>query len=190
MSRRANAVSSLHGQVSRAMWTPLYPRRSRGPRADRPHHQRHPRPHLARAADAPAVRPASRPRLAAALRRAGLLGSDRRRRRRRAVGDASDAQGAADRHRAAAGGAVRRAAAASRRNSIAQLRRCAEPGRADHRLRAAVRHLQARQPDPAGHRGDRLARQRSADADSVGVRRQGAPARLAGQGRSCSRSRG
>ncbi len=25
LSRRANAVSSLHGQVSRAMWTPLYP---------------------------------------------------------------------------------------------------------------------------------------------------------------------
>ena len=28
MSRRANAVSSLHGQVSRAMWAPLYPDRS------------------------------------------------------------------------------------------------------------------------------------------------------------------
>jgi starch phosphorylase len=28
LSRRANAVSSLHGQVSRAMWTPLYPGRS------------------------------------------------------------------------------------------------------------------------------------------------------------------
>src|SRR4029453_1732170 len=28
MSRRANAVSSLHGQVSRTMWAPLYPDRS------------------------------------------------------------------------------------------------------------------------------------------------------------------
>jgi starch phosphorylase len=28
MSRRANAVSSLHGHVSRAMWAPLYPNRS------------------------------------------------------------------------------------------------------------------------------------------------------------------
>jgi glycogen phosphorylase len=28
LSRRANAVSSLHGKVSRAMWAPLYPRRS------------------------------------------------------------------------------------------------------------------------------------------------------------------
>ena len=28
MSRRANAVSSLHGQVSRAMWGPLFPDRS------------------------------------------------------------------------------------------------------------------------------------------------------------------
>ena len=27
ISRRANAVSSLHGQVSRAMWAPLYPGR-------------------------------------------------------------------------------------------------------------------------------------------------------------------
>jgi len=25
LSRRANAVSNLHGEVSRAMWTPLYP---------------------------------------------------------------------------------------------------------------------------------------------------------------------
>ena len=28
LSRRANAVSSLHGQVSRAMWTPLFPGRA------------------------------------------------------------------------------------------------------------------------------------------------------------------
>src|SRR5690606_35566600 len=28
LSNRANAVSSLHGQVSRAMWAPLYPDRS------------------------------------------------------------------------------------------------------------------------------------------------------------------
>jgi starch phosphorylase len=28
LSRRANAVSALHGEVSRAMWTPLYPGRS------------------------------------------------------------------------------------------------------------------------------------------------------------------
>ena len=30
LSRRANAVSSLHGQVSRAMWTPLFPSTQRG----------------------------------------------------------------------------------------------------------------------------------------------------------------
>ncbi len=28
LSRRANAVSSLHGEVSRAMWTGLYPGRN------------------------------------------------------------------------------------------------------------------------------------------------------------------
>ncbi len=64
-SRRANAVSSLHGEVSRAMWTPLFPGRSEDARADRPHHQRRARAHLARAADAPGLRPAPRPRLAA-----------------------------------------------------------------------------------------------------------------------------
>ena len=106
-----------------------------------------------------------------------------RRRRRRAVGDAPDAQGAADRR--SRGGAPREHA--ERRGEppefVAQLRRALEPRRADHRLRAPLRHLQARQPDPAGHRGDRLADQRPADAGPVRVRRQGAPARSARQGR-------
>ena len=91
LSRRANAVSALHGQVSRAMWTGALPGPDRGARPDRPHHQRRPRPHVAGAADAPALRPPPRRRLAAALRRAGQLGGDRQRRRRRAVGDAPDA---------------------------------------------------------------------------------------------------
>ena len=56
--------------------------------------------------------------------------------------------------------ARRRAAQqAERRGESAGVRRAAapraEPRRADDRLRAPLRHLQARQPDPAGHRGDR-----------------------------------
>ena len=60
LSRKANAVSSLHGQVSRAMWTGLYPGVRRGARADRPHHQRRARADLAGAADAPGLRPPPR----------------------------------------------------------------------------------------------------------------------------------
>ena len=40
LSRRANAVSSLHGEVSRAMWTGLYPGRNEDAGPHRPHHQR------------------------------------------------------------------------------------------------------------------------------------------------------
>ena len=58
LSRRANAVSALHGEVSRAMWTGLYPGTHGGRRPDRPHHQRRACSDLARAADVPALRPA------------------------------------------------------------------------------------------------------------------------------------
>ena len=97
---------------------------------------------------------------------------------------------AADRHRAPARRPVRRAARGESPDVIATAAPGAEPRRADDRLRAPLRHLQARQPDPPGHRGDRRAGQRSAAAGAVRVRRQGASARLAGQGTSCSRSRG
>ena len=72
LSRRANAVSSLHGEVSRAMWWALYPEQAAGRRAHRPHHQRRARALVAGAADVPPLRPPSRRRLAAhrAARRA------------------------------------------------------------------------------------------------------------------------
>ena len=119
LSRRANAVSSLHGQVSRAMWAALYPGRQRGRRC--------------RSATSPT---ACTCRTLAGARRCARsttatsgptgrarcgeprhLGSDRRRRRRRAVGDAPDAEGAADRLRAPPRGRSRPSAAASRRSS-------------------------------------------------------------------------
>ena len=64
LSRRANAVSSLHGEVSRAMWKGLYPGKSGRRRAHRPHHQRRSRPLLARPPDVPPLRPSSGRRLA------------------------------------------------------------------------------------------------------------------------------
>ena len=152
LSRRANAVSSLHGQVSRAMWTPLFPAGRSDEQVPIGHitngvHVRT----LARAADAPGLRPPPRTGLAGAARAGGcweaIDGIDdgelwethqtlktaliefARRRAARCAGAARRARG------------VRRAAAAR-----------AQPRRADDRLRAALRHLQARQPDPAGHR--------------------------------------
>jgi starch phosphorylase len=88
-------------RVPRDVDRPL-PGRGRGAGADRPHHQRRPRAHLARRADASSLRPPPRHRLAEALRRSGIVGSDRPGRGRRAVGDAPDAADAHDRVRAAA----------------------------------------------------------------------------------------
>ena len=74
LSRRANAVCSLHGEVSRAMWT----RTLSGPpgrrSAHRPHHQRRACALVAGAADVPALRPPSRRGLAAAERRSARPG--------------------------------------------------------------------------------------------------------------------
>ncbi len=96
LSRYANGVSALHGTVSRRMWQPLYRQHARGERADRPHHQRRPRPELGRPADAPALRPPPGDRLAEAAAAARDLGRHRDRRGRRAVGDAAGAQGPDD----------------------------------------------------------------------------------------------
>ena len=74
LSRRANAVSALHGEVSRAMWTGLYPGRERGSGADRPHHQRRARADVAGAADVAALRPPPRARLAQQQRRGRASG--------------------------------------------------------------------------------------------------------------------
>ena len=182
-SRRANAVSSLHGHVSREMWMPLHP----GLREDQV-----PIGHitngvhvstLAGAADAPGLRAPPRRRLDDAQHAAGSLARHRERRRRRVVGDASDAQGAADRlhaaARRAAGGAARRAGRGRRAASPR-----AQPRRADDRLRAAVRHLQAGEPDAAGPRGARQAGEPPADAGAVHLRRQG-PSRATCRARPC-----
>ncbi len=118
-SRRANAVSSLHGRSVTRHVEAAVSRRRRGPGADRPHHQRRPRAHLAGAADASALRPPPRARLAASQRRSRVLGGHRPGRRRRAVGDAPDAEGAAHRDSRAGGPPAMRNGAASRPTSSA-----------------------------------------------------------------------
>ena len=102
LSRRANAVSSLHGQVSRAMWTPLFPARARS------------RCRSATSPTASTCRPGWRRRCGRSTTaisgrtgrersgEPGCLGAIDERRRRRAVGDASDAEDAAHRVRRAA----------------------------------------------------------------------------------------
>ena len=139
---------------------------ARGPRADRPHHQRRARQTWL----APQMRQVYDRHLGAdwtaRSTRAGPLGRDRERRRRRAVGDASDAQGAPDRLHAPARRAAGRTARRAARGRRAAAPR-AEPRRADDRLRAPVRHLQARQPAAAGPRGARRAGEPSADAGAA-----------------------
>ena len=191
LSRRANAVSSLHGQVSRAMWSGLCPGRDRGPRADRPHHQR-------RARRSTWLAPQMRqvydrhlgpdwPRASGASRASGkrstrsTTASCGKRTRRLKCSSSRRPCVGAPRGRPSAG--------ANRSEVVATMPTGAQPRRADDRLRAALRHLQARDPDAPGHRRVGRARQRPANARPVRLRRQVAPARRAGQGSSCSRSR-
>ena len=159
LCRRANAVSSLHGQVSRAMWTrPLSRRAARSrcrsatsPTActSRPGWRRR----CARSTTATSAptgrRAAATPGFWEAIDgvddgelwethqtlKAQLIDFARR----RAVQQARAPRRVAGVHRAAAPRA--------------------QPRRADDRLRPPVRHLQARQPAAAGPRGARRARQ-------------------------------
>ena len=148
-------------------------------------------PTLARPADAAGLRPAPRARLAAHARRARVLGA-----RSTTIDDGELWETHQTLKAQLIDFARRRAARQAERRGespelVAQLRRALEPRRADDRLRAPVRHLQARQPDPAGSsRLHRLARQRPADArcsSSSPARRIRTTSRAR---RSCSRSPG
>ena len=48
LAQRSNGVSRLHGEVSRSMFSPVWPGLDAAGRPDRPHHQRRPRRHLDR----------------------------------------------------------------------------------------------------------------------------------------------
>ena len=97
LSRHANGVSALHGQVSRRMWQPLYRQPARGGRADRPHHQRGPRPELGRARRCTCCSTGTWAPTGCGSSGCPRPGSgDRDDRGRRAVGDAAGPQGPAD----------------------------------------------------------------------------------------------
>ena len=148
LSRHANGVSALHGRVSRRMWQPLYPEPDRGGGADRPHHQRRPRPELAGPADAPALTTATSASTGPSGCATPRPGTASRRRRRRALGDAAGPQGPADRLRPPPPGRAGHAAATRARRRSQRAAQVARPRRPDHRLRPPVRHLQAGRPGP------------------------------------------
>ena len=178
---RANAVSSLHGRSRAAMWRPLFPDRSE---------DRVPIGHITNGVHVPSwLAPQMRQVYDRHLgpdwpRHAGDPGFWER-------VDAIDDGELWETHQTLKTQLIeiaRRRAAhqAERRGDPPEFVDAdapgAEPRRADHRLRAPVRHLQARRPDPPGPRGVRLARQQPADAGPVRVRRQVASARPARQG--------
>ena len=179
-ARRSNAVSSLHGDVSRSMWQPLYPGRAEeevpidhitngihvpswvAPQM-RQLFDRHLGPDWIRNSSDPAlwdkIGPIDNGELweTHQVLKAALLGFRPR------TGHA-------------AGGTARRAA-----DHRPAARPGAQPRRPDDRLRAAFRHLQAGQPAVPGPRADQRADQRPAIARAGGLRRQGPPARRARQ---------
>ena len=182
LSRHANGVSALHGQVSRRMWQPLYPEPDRGGGADRAHHQRRARPELGGPADARCSSTATwAPTGPKRMRHPETWDGHRDGRRRRALGDAAGPQGPADRLRppppGRAGPPPRRGGRGGPAGAAG-----ARPGRPDDRLRPPVRHLQAGRPGPPGRRAARRAGQRRRPADPVHLRRQGPPRGPAGQG--------
>ena len=152
LSRRANAVSALHGEVSRAMWTRSLSRQRRRTQC--------------RSATSPTActcRPGWRRKCSgsttaisgpAGTRHSGEardLGRNRERRRRRALGNPPQPEIAAAGVRAPPARSNRPSVAANRRKCCKTGPR-AQSGRADHRLRAPLRHLQAGQPDSGRHR--------------------------------------
>ena len=180
LSRLANAVSSIHGHVSRAMWQPLYP----GSNEDQV-----PIGHITNGVHVPTW---LAPQMHQVYDR--HFGPDWPQRSGEpgfweAIDDVDDGElwethqtlkGPTHRRRApsgcARGRATGRAGGSGRRLATGPEPRCAHD-----RLRAALRHLQAGQPDPSRHGSGRLAGEQPADADPVRLRRQGASPRSSGE---------
>ena len=149
LSRRANAVSNLHGHVTPAdVGPPLAVARRRG-NPHRPHHQRRAHPELAGLADAAALRPLLPRRLDAAAWASPRSG------RRSTTIDPGELW---ETHYALKNLLLafvrRRVSRQCRRRgesdeAVEAARNILDPERPHHRLRPAVRHLQAGRPDPA-----------------------------------------
>ena len=180
LSRRANAVSSLHGQVSRAMWAGLYPGCTE---------EQVPIGHITNGVHvhtwlAPQMRQVYDrhfgPDWPGRAGDPGFWEQIDPGRRWRAVGDPSDAQGAPGGGGAAARGRPR---AAARRDPRDHRAAAARPQlrRVDDRLRPPLRDLQARGAAVPGRRRAGGDGQRCADAGAVRLRGQVASARPSGQ---------
>ena len=175
--RQRPARRGLAADVAAAL-----PEPARGGGADRPHHQRRPRPDLGGAPDAPALRPPPGHRLAA-----GTSGCPRPGTGIETVDDAElwETQQVL-KARLINFVRSRLVAQARRRDepdaAVAAGHGGARPERADHRLRPPVRHLQAGRPDPPGRRAAGRAGQGRRPADPDHLRRQGPPRGPHGQG--------
>ena len=187
LSARVNGVSRRHGQVSRNLWRELWPDAAVGDGADRPRHQRRAPGHLDGQPDHGAARRAPRARLGRPPRRAAALGPGAHARPRQALGGAPPAQARC------CANFIREDA---RRRFAGQLKEAAQvvgagtlldPDGAHHRLRPAVRDLQARQPDLPRHRPAAAPAGRSVAPGADHLRRQGPPRRQPGQGSAAER---
>ena len=176
LSRRANAVSALHGEVSRAMWTGLYP----GKPEDEV-----PIGHITNGVHVPSWLAPQMFRLYDRHFGAGWQehGADP------GIWEGIESVDDAElwethlhlksrlldfvRHRVVE--------QAERRDESPEMLQRLGPGpqprRADDRFRSPLRHLQARRPDPGGHRKADVDGQRCQPPGAVYLRRQGAPAR-------------
>ena len=172
LSRRANAVSSLHGEVSRAMWWPLYPEKPQ---------DAVPIGHITNGVHVPSW---LAPQMCRLYDR--HLGVDWQRK----SGAARTWEGIEtvddgelwETHlslktrmiefvrRRACEQAERRSEAAE---TLQKLGKAAFSRRSHHRIRPPLRHLQARQPDPGRHSTPGLDGQRSQAAGAVCLCRQG-----------------
>ena len=151
LSRRANAVSALHAEVSRAMWTGLFQDKLEddvpiGHITNGVHVPSWLAPQMFRLYDRHLGT-----ELAPAQQRSEDLAGHRQRRRRRTLGNAPQPEVAADRICAPPGRGPGRAPRRIAGRAAAPGAR-AESRRADHWIRAAFRDLQAGQSDPDGHR--------------------------------------
>ena len=183
LSRRANAVSALHGEVSRAMWTGLFPGKPEdavpiGHITNGVHV-----PIVARAADVSPLRSPSgygMARSAAAKRKIwegienvddGELWETHLSLKSRMIEFV---------RRRAVEQAERRGES---RGCLATTRTRAQSRRAHHRLCAPLCHLQTRQSDSGRHREDRHHGQRPETSGAIRLCRQGASARRTRQAR-------
>ncbi len=185
LSRRANAVSALHGEVSRAMWTGLYPGKSE---------DAVPIGHITNGVHVPTWLAPQMFRLYDRHLGTGWHEHSGEARIWEGIENVDDGE-LWETHlslksrllefvRRRAVEQAERRGEARRKSAAAQPR--AESRCADHRICAPLRHLQASQSDSGGYRKAGLDGERSQASRAVRLRRQGASARRARQARAAA----